>query len=728
VEQHVTDHVEPPETDGPSKPDVSRPKEIQIFEIKSALGAGPAQPLIIQDARLLPTTRQDVPAERDGKLLCVATPVTPEEEGIILASKIFIQKFGVLAIEVPRNQEHLVPPEDRLEVEGITRGDNTKKMFRPCTERDVLRPGTLQVVYREKKMRKLEVGDFVKAGQLLALVNPALALDEMASKVAKLDAAEADTRAAAKTKAEAQRRVQAMDRQRAGVRGSVSDDEYFGAKLTVARYEEEEIAKAAAVRQTQRELSLALTTLKMHEIRASIDGVVKFIYKHKGEAVKLQEPNVLQIQNPRLLRVEGLVEVQDAKHLRRRLDRLTDANHELIAAIRERDKSKEKVAREKIKDAKKALQVTVEASRPEPPTAVLRGHLLDVTCVAVSKGPKPWIVSGSEDQTVRLWQQSKESGGWVERYRLAHPSVVRAVACSAQNKLLTATADGRGTLFDLDNIKGEKVSLDGRHSGAVTCAAFSPDGKICATGGEDRSIRLWDAANGKLLHRIAGAHKAAVSSLQFASATQLVSAGRDKRLLVWTMSGEEAPERGYEFERRSGDVAVLGVSPHDKRVMFDEGRELRVLSLDGQKIEGTLQNGPGAVNFSTMALFAPDGSTILTNGAAPGRLQLWRAPSDKARASELRQFVWTNGQVTCGAFCPNGNFAVTGTADHQVLVWEMPKRLEAEQPLTAELNYVEEFLDSSLRKVPVRAQLMKPDWVIPGGTATMVIPALRNGE
>jgi WD40 repeat protein len=432
------------------------------------------------------------------------------------------------------------------------------------------------------------------------------------------------------------------------------------------------------------------------------------------------------------------VDVQDALSLRKRLEAFHKAQSELAAA--QRDKAlgadeRRAAARLKMMAARKATEVVVDASRPEPPIAVLRGHQLDVTCIAVSGGKPPFIASGSEDTTVRLWGPAK-GGGYTERYRLPHGAVVRAVACTGsyavaegRNLLLTGTADGRATLFDLDRPtdKGRNLhdeSRDRAHANAVTCVAFSPNGKVCATGGEDRSICLWDTASGRRLHREPAAHTATLTWLQFASDDKLVSVGRDKRLLVWTVEGGALKGRPGEHDRRSGEVAQLGVSPDGERVMFDEGRELRVHSLDGTLIEGAIQNGPGAVNFSNFALFAPDGKTVLTNGSAPGRLQLWRAPSRKARAAEMRQFVWSSALVTCAAFSPHREYpyAVTGTQDHNVLVWKLPETDEPDNLLLAQLTYVEAFLDSSLKRVPIHAELINPGWVIPGTNATMVVP------
>jgi hypothetical protein len=53
----------------------------------------------------------------------------------------------------------------------------------------------------------------------------------------------------------------------------------------------------------------------------------------------------------------------------------------------------------------------------------------------------------------------------------------------------------------------------------------------------------------------------------------------------------------------------------------------------------------------------------------------------------------------------------------------MPSKSEVEEQLKARLSYVEEFLDTSVPKVVIRAELVNPpEWLIPGGRATIVVP------
>jgi WD40 repeat protein len=682
----ATDPAPPPpesvERPAPGRAGDDRP--LQVFELPNSVKAG-ADSIVIPNGRIYMVDKQDVPSERDGKLIVIGTEI---KAGEVVAESNLVPDvtFAFPVIEVGKDEK--LAREDTFIFE-----DKPDRRYRRLKPNDELAPEKVKVYKGKRPLRKLQVGEDVKEGQLLAVVNPAVAIDELTSKVAKLEVADADVKVAIKTKLEAEKRWNAADY--AYSKQAISADDWRGAKLTWERYIEEEFQKRAAVRSAQAEAQAAITTLQMYEIKASVDGKVKQIYKNSlGEAVKNLEA-ILSIQSLKMLRVEATVEVQVARSL------------------------------------KKGMPAVIEAAHPVPPAAQLGGHRQEVTCVAVSRGPNPVIISGSEDQTVRVWAQ--KDGRWSERYQVQHNSTVKAVACTGekagQNLALIGAADGSVHLLDLKEMKDRPLA--GRHPKAVNCVAFSPKGDLCASGDDDRSIYLWDTAEGKLITAIRGAHGAPVTSLQFASDELLVSAGGDDRLVSWNVASPTNPKFGKELDvRRGGSVTKLGVSPDGSHVLSDHGRELRRVSLETRQIEGVIVQADEARTFSDMALFSPDGLCVLTNGPGAGQLQLWRTPTAAdPRSDELRQFIWTQGAVTCGAFAPDSSFAVTGTKDDQVLVWEMPRteamggrRVLADGPLMATLTLVDESLDSTTRQVRVWAELTNPGWLTPGSRATIVIP------
>ena len=111
-------------------------------------------------------------------------------------------------------------------------------------------------------------------------------------KVSALEVAEADYRAAIKTKEEAIRRAASAEFLWKKGQGFISEDDYRAAQLNRDRYIEEEKAKLAAVHLAEHKVRGAQADLEACEIRSSDAGVVKAILKRRGEAVHSLEPIV----------------------------------------------------------------------------------------------------------------------------------------------------------------------------------------------------------------------------------------------------------------------------------------------------------------------------------------------------------------------------------------------------------------------------------------------------
>jgi WD40 repeat protein len=671
----------------------------------------------IDNARIAVLDRQDVGADRDGQIMFIGTEVKPGEK--VPDDRLITQTFVYILVEVKYvggkepvplvgSPEGAPPVRVPVEVPDPDGGGlkpnlvtfDEKKYYTRWQERMPLYAGHCLLQDEVKTFRKLKEQERVEKGKIVALVNSDLAVTELRNKHVKLLAAEADRAASEKTRDEAKARVRSLDLMRASLKDSVNMEEYRGAELNVSRYTNEEIAKRAQVRAAEFDVVAAMGVVSKHEVRAAISAVVKTIGKNRGDTVKANQDTILQIVNPLSLKAEALAEVQDVRKLQ------------------------------------EGQPVQLEVSLRVTPTMTLPGLARrEINAVAVSNGAggKPrLIVAASEDGTLRCWDVASGQE-YCSPVRL--PSPARALACSPRgaegNLLLIGTADGSAHLYDLAEPQLAPVALPERHRGPITAVAFSPDGKTCATGGaDDRAIMLWSftkaegATDGKWERQqvLTDAHRGAITSLAFTALPRdsgappddtgnwrLLSAGRDNALIVWKAERGKPLAKDAEFNRRSGDVTQF--SPDGDRVLFDSGKELRVLSLRERRIVGTLRTSTGAGAFSTMALFSPDGLTVLTNGPE-GHPQLWRAPPkpgspnmyiSEGRGSELRQLA-SSSVATCGTFDPDGAFAVTGTQDGQVLVWEMPNADEIEKRIPATVALAEEGEDFGKARVGVEVK------------------------
>jgi WD40 repeat protein len=206
----------------------------------------------------------------------------------------------------------------------------------------------------------------------------------------------------------------------------------------------------------------------------------------------------------------------------------------------------------------------------------------------------------------------------------------------------------------------------------VLSLAFSPDGKILASGGgipsRDGELLLWNAADGSLLREIAGAHSDTVFDLSFTpDGSLLASAGADKFArvfdvktgkLVRSFEGHTNHVLGVAWNRTGRTLATSGADDVIKVWSLESGQQIRTIpgftkqatalryvgydstfavAAGGVAVRLVNEGGNVVRNFDSAGAFmydlslSADGRTIVAGGL-DGVLRLWSVADGKSIA------------------------------------------------------------------------------------------------
>jgi WD40 repeat protein len=286
------------------------------------------------------------------------------------------------------------------------------------------------------------------------------------------------------------------------------------------------------------------------------------------------------------------------------------------------------------------------------PIKLLEGHTYYATSVAYSPDGT-YVVSGSLDKSVRLWQTSGE--GSEGRYFDGHSGSVFSVAFSPMGNLIASGSHDR--TVRLWNTDGSTARILEAHEGSVFATAFSPDGRWLASGSADKTVKIWDVKSGKLLATLTG-HRDTVTSLSFSlDGRWLASGSKDTTVKLWDMS--KGTELGY-FEGHDAGVCSVAISPDGRRLLsgsMDKSAKLWDMA-SGEYIKNLRGNADWVLGVA----FSPDGHTI---AIASDAIRLW----DTRKTIELKTITGHYSLINSVAFSPDGQSLASASDDKTVRLW-----------------------------------------------------------
>jgi len=116
--------------------------------------------------------------------------------------------------------------------------------------------------------------------------------------------------------------------------------------------------------------------------------------------------------------------------------------------------------------------------------------------------------------------------------------------------LASGSADGKVILWDVAGFA--RLQIIQAHNERLSALAFSPDGKLLATGSWDRSVQLWDVETGQPIGGPLSGHSDTVNGLAFSpDGATLLSSSRDGVILHWAVNPEAWIERACRIAARA---------------------------------------------------------------------------------------------------------------------------------------------------------------------------------
>jgi WD40 repeat protein len=274
------------------------------------------------------------------------------------------------------------------------------------------------------------------------------------------------------------------------------------------------------------------------------------------------------------------------------------------------------------------------------------------------------LITGGQDDTLRFW--NTDTGRLEGAPRDAKQTAVTSLALSRDGHLLASGGnDGSIRLWDADTGQPHGPPLT-RGMLIVLDVAFSPDGRrvVSASDGPDGNIQVWESDTMRAAGAPFGPKKGAGNVAFSPDGRLIASGGEDGTVQLWNSDTHQPvgqpmnPYQGRLTDRDNPAVASLAFTPDgDYLVTGGFDGELRMWRADTGRPVGDAVSANSARQLHDVAV-RPDGR-YAASGGADGTIRLWPLLSPDLLCAKLSTNMsktqwreWVSPDVPYDAGCP----------------------------------------------------------------------------
>ena len=320
-----------------------------------------------------------------------------------------------------------------------------------------------------------------------------------------------------------------------------------------------------------------------------------------------------------------------------------------------------------------------------------------------------YLLSGAGGETISVSQWDAASGKEIVTVS-GHSKFSRPLVFSPDGQYVISAPDPRlyseydqsgrilssdaATMALVEVSSGREIRIFAGHTDYIRSAAFSPDGRLLASSGNDMTLKLWDVATGDEIREYSDqstladamdyAHdllavelerelgnsvwgmeeeirnKHSAYAVAFSSDGQRLISGRKNRLRLWDVSTGKMIR---EFTVHSDQISAFGFSPDGRFILASGDSGLKLWKVaNGKEVE----EYSGDSDWITSLSFSPDGSRLVS-GSSDSSIRLW----DLSTSTMAQRYTGHSDSVISVAISPDGNAVLSGSSDMSMRLWEI---------------------------------------------------------